>query len=196
MEESLRVALDANEPEHACRAYLNLAEHEIVDLRLGDAGRHVRRHGLRHPYALLADGRWREAADAWQAAGFPYEYAMELSESPDPDDHLTALATLDALGAAPLARRVRARLRDLGVARIPRGPASRTRGNPAGLTGRQAEVMHLLIQGMTNAEIADTLVLSVRTIDSHVAAVLGKLGSRTRKDVVTRAADLGITIRS
>jgi len=78
------------------------------------------------------------------------------------------------------------------VARIPRGPVSRTRGNPAGLTGRQAEVVRLLVQGMTNAEIADTLVLSVRTVDSHVAAVLDKLGGRTRKDVRSRAADLGM----
>jgi DNA-binding NarL/FixJ family response regulator len=45
---------------------------------------------------------------------------------------------------------------------------------------------------MTNAEIADHLVLSVRTVDSHVAAVLEKLGARTRRDAVARAADLGV----
>jgi DNA-binding CsgD family transcriptional regulator len=156
-------------------------------------GRPVRRHGLRHPYALLADGRWREAADVWHAAGFRYEYALALSESRDPADHLAALSTLDAIGAAPLARRIRAGLKTLGVSRIPRGPAPRTRGSPAGLTGRQTQVMWLLIEGLTNAEIADALVLSVRTVDSHVAAVLDKLGSRTRRDVAARAADLGLT---
>ncbi|WP_425438109.1 LuxR C-terminal-related transcriptional regulator [Nonomuraea fuscirosea] len=45
---------------------------------------------------------------------------------------------------------------------------------------------------MTNAEIAGQLVLSVRTVDSHVAAALAKLGARTRKEAVARARDLGV----
>jgi DNA-binding CsgD family transcriptional regulator len=45
---------------------------------------------------------------------------------------------------------------------------------------------------MTNAEIAGQLILSVRTVDSHVAAALEKLGSRTRREAVARAAGLGI----
>jgi DNA-binding CsgD family transcriptional regulator/tetratricopeptide (TPR) repeat protein len=160
--------------------------------RMGRAGRHVGGGGLPHPYALLADGRWREAAETWRAAGFRYEYAVALAESPDAGDQLAALAVLDALGAEPLARVVRARLRNLGVARIPRGPAAVTRGNPAGLTERQIEVVQLLAGGMTNAEIAEHLVISVRTVDSHVAAALGKLGTHSRRDAAVRAAELGI----
>lgn len=60
-----------------------------------------------HPYALAAAGRWREAAEIWLKAGCTYEYAAALAESTDPDDLRTALATLDALGAEPMARRVR-----------------------------------------------------------------------------------------
>jgi DNA-binding NarL/FixJ family response regulator len=45
---------------------------------------------------------------------------------------------------------------------------------------------------MTNAEIAARLVLSVRTVDSHVAAALNKLGTHTRTEAVRRAAELGI----
>jgi DNA-binding CsgD family transcriptional regulator len=160
--------------------------------RLGRAGRPVGGQGLSHPYALLADGRWRDAAETWRAAGCRYEHAAALAESPDTDDQLAALAILDALGAEPLARLVRARLKRLGVVRVPRGPAPATRVNPAGLTERQVEVVRLLAAGLTNAEIADRLVLSVRTVDSHVAAALAKLGTRTRKDAVARAADLGI----
>jgi DNA-binding CsgD family transcriptional regulator/tetratricopeptide (TPR) repeat protein len=172
--------------------------HGTVDVRaelaywLGRAGRPVGGQGLDHPYALQADGRWREAADVWLAAGCRYEYAAALAESPEAGDVLTALAELDALGAEPLARLVRARLRDLGVARIPRGPVPATRVNPAGLTERQLEVVRLVAEGLTNTEIAGRLVLSVRTVESHVAASLAKLGAPTRKDVAARAADLGL----
>jgi DNA-binding CsgD family transcriptional regulator len=177
--------------ELACRFG---TEHVVAELayRLGRAGRPVGGHGLAHPYALLADGRWQEAAERWRAAGCRYEHAAALAESPDSDDQLAALAMLDALGAEPLARLVRARLKRLGVARVPRGPAPTTRVNPAGLTERQVEVVRLLAAGLTNAEVAERLVLSVRTVDSHVAAALAKLGTRTRKDAVARAAELGI----
>jgi hypothetical protein len=72
-----------------------------------------------HPYAVLAAGRWREAAAAFQTAGCPYEHAAALAESRDPQQLLTALAMLDELGARPLATKVRRRLRALGVTRRP-----------------------------------------------------------------------------
>jgi DNA-binding CsgD family transcriptional regulator len=145
-----------------------------------------------HPYAVQAAGRWREAAAFWEAAGCPYEHAAALAQSPDPQQLLSALGTLDELGAKPLASSVRRRLRALGVTRIPRGPLTETRVNPAGLTARQVDVLRLLGEGYTNAEIASQLVISVRTVDSHVAAVLGKLGAATRRDAAARAADLGV----
>ena len=159
---------------------------------LTKAGQAVPPLASEHPYALQAAGRWREAAAAWQAAGYPYEHAAALAESPDPQDRLAALAELDALGAAPLARLVRAGLRRLGIAHVPRGPVGATRQNPAGLTERQVQVLRLLSQGCTNAEIADRLVISTRTVDSHVAAVLAKLGVATRRAAAARAADLGV----
>jgi DNA-binding CsgD family transcriptional regulator len=157
-------------------------------------GRPIRPDPPEHPYGLHATGRWREAAAAWQAAGCPYEYAAALAESPDPADLLAALRELDALGAEPLARRIRARLREAGIARVPRGPIRVTRHNPAGLTQRQLEVLQLLGQSLTNAEIAERLVLSVRTVDAHVAAVLAKLGLHSRREAAARAAELGVVI--
>ncbi|MBT2235063.1 AAA family ATPase [Nonomuraea sp. NEAU-A123] len=145
-----------------------------------------------HPYALLAAGRWRKAAEIWHAAGCRYEHALAQADSPQIGDQLAALAKLDALGAQPLARLVRAGLKRSGVTRIPRGPVPATRANPAGLTERQTQVVQLLAQGLTNAQIAGRLVLSVRTVESHVAAVLEKLGSRTREQAVARAAELGL----
>jgi DNA-binding NarL/FixJ family response regulator len=156
------------------------------------AGHDVAMVDGRHPYIHLAAGRWREAAARWEQAGCSYDRAVALSHSPAADDLVTALSLVDNLGALPLGRILRDRLRDLGVARIPRGPAPSTRDNPAGLTDRQVEVLRLLAAGLTNAEIAGRLVLSVRTVDTHVAAILGKLEAPTRRDAARRAADFGL----
>jgi DNA-binding CsgD family transcriptional regulator/tetratricopeptide (TPR) repeat protein len=159
---------------------------------LAKVGEPIAGPGSSHPYAPQAAGRWAEAAQAWAAAGCRYEHAAALADSPRPDDLLAALGPLDELAATPLATMVRGRLRALGVPRIPRGPLGETRANPAGLTPRQIDVLRLLGQGYTNAEIASQLVLSVRTVDSHVAAVLGKLGAPTRRAAAARAAELGV----
>ena len=145
-----------------------------------------------HPFAVQARGDWRHAAELWHKAGAPYHEAQALAESPDDSDLLAALAILDRIGAAPLARRVRADLRVRGVRSIPRGPSSLTRQNPEGLTDRQVGVLRLLAEGLTNAEIADRLVVSVRTVDSHVAAILSKLRVESRQDAVNAARDLGV----
>jgi DNA-binding CsgD family transcriptional regulator/tetratricopeptide (TPR) repeat protein len=168
-----------------------VAERAELAYWLGRAGHAVGGQGLDHPYAMLADGRWRAAAEVWRSAGCRYEHAAALAESPETVDQFAALAILDAIRAEPLARLVRARLKGLG-ARVPRGPAAATRTNQAGLTERQVEVVRLLAQGMTNAEIARHLVLSVRTVEHHVAAAMEKLGTRTRKEAVARAGNLAI----
>ena len=81
---------------------------------------------------------------------------------------------------------------DLGATRIPRGPRGETRVNPAGLTARQIDVLRLLGKGCTTAQIASQLVVSVRTVDSHVAAVLAKLGAARRREAAACAAELGV----
>jgi len=94
----------------------------------------------------------------------------------------------DGLGAAAASAWTRRRLRQLGVSAVPRGPRPATRSNPAGLTDRQVEILALLGDGRTNAEIAAKLVLSVRTVDHHVSAVLQKLGVTTRKQAAAAGA--------
>lgn len=159
---------------------------------LATAGESVPVPRTPNPYALQAAGRWREAADAWHALGCPYECAAARATSPDRSDLLRALADAEAMAAKPLAVLLRRRLRESGVARMPRGRSRSTTANPAGLTTRQVEVLRLLGEGLTNVEIADRLVLSVRTVDSHVAAILAKIGARTRREARTRAAELGV----
>jgi DNA-binding NarL/FixJ family response regulator len=60
--------------------------------------------------------------------------------------------------------------------------------DPAGLTDREVEVLELVAEGATNAEIAARLGLSVRTVDHHVSAILSKLGARSRREAVVNAA--------
>jgi DNA-binding CsgD family transcriptional regulator/tetratricopeptide (TPR) repeat protein len=134
------------------------------------------------PWAAGLRGDWRGAAESFGAVGDPYERALELGESGEVAPTVEALHTLEDLGAAAAAHLVRRRLRTLGVMRVPRRSAASTRANPAGLTDRQLDVHALLAKGLTNAEIAERLVLSVRTVDSHVAAILDKLGVRNRRD--------------
>jgi DNA-binding NarL/FixJ family response regulator len=57
-----------------------------------------------------------------------------------------------------------------------------TRSNPYGLTDRQLDILRRLARGHTNAQIAAELVLSVRTVDHHVSAVLSKLGVTSRSE--------------
>ncbi|HEX2372992.1 MAG TPA: AAA family ATPase [Actinomycetota bacterium] len=133
-------------------------------------------------FALGISGDWRGAADAWAALGAPYERALELASSGRPLELLEAVRALDRLGATAAGDLARRQLRRQGVTRLPPRPLPRTRANPAGLTDRQLEVLALLADGLTNAEIADRLVVSVRTVDHHVAAILAKLNVGSRRE--------------
>ncbi|WP_426592860.1 ATP-binding protein [Cellulomonas sp. McL0617] len=122
----------------------------------------------------------------------PYALALALADSPVPEDLRRAVSDLQRMGAVRASAAVGRRLRELGEGGIPRGPRSATRENPAQLTARELEVVGLLAQGLRNADIAEVLVLSTRTVDHHVAAVLRKLGVSTRAQAVLAASALGL----
>jgi DNA-binding CsgD family transcriptional regulator len=136
------------------------------------------------PYALQIRGDHRGAAGEWERLGIPYEAASCLSDADDPNDLREAYDRMLQLGALAVAHRVALKLRDRGGV-VPRGPRPTTRGNPARLTHREDEVAALLAQGLSNAEIAERLVLSRKTVGHHVSAVLGKLGVRRRGEVAS-----------
>lgn len=141
------------------------------------------------PHAAMVRRDWRGAADAFGEVGWTYDRALMLSLLDDEQALREALEIARGLGAEPLTRRAARRLRELGL-RVPRSPRETTRANSAGLTARQLEVLALLAEGLTNPEIAERLVVSPRTAEHHVAAVLRKLGAATRRDAVRRASEL------
>ena len=135
------------------------------------------------PFFLEVEGRYAEAADAWHELGCPFEEAVALTWTGDPEARKRALDLFTGIGAAPAARNLRGLLLEQGI-HVPtqRGPRATTAAHPAGLTAREAEVLDLLREGLTNAEIAQRLFLSSRTVDHHVSSILGKLGVDNRAE--------------
>jgi DNA-binding NarL/FixJ family response regulator len=71
-----------------------------------------------------------------------------------------------------------------------RGPATGPAAAP--LTERELDVLRLVASGANNAEIAESLYLSERTVKGHISAIFGKLGVRDRPAAIIRAYDAGI----
>lgn len=153
-----------------------------------------RRDGRRDP------GPWREAVAAWDEAPDPYRaaycrwrlaHALLATRAGRPE----ARRALDAASTAASRLGARPLLESIGTlaatARIRMGDESPDDG-PAGvaaelgLTHRELEIVPFLVAGRTNAEIAQALVISPRTVGVHVSRILRKLGAARR----TEAADL------
>jgi DNA-binding NarL/FixJ family response regulator len=84
-------------------------------------------------------------------------------------------------------------MRDLGIRGIPAGARTATKAHPRGLTAREQQILQLLSEGQSNEEISATLFISVRTVEHHVSAILGKLGVSTRHRAAKEARQLGLT---
>nr|WP_198950509.1 LuxR family transcriptional regulator [Kineosporia sp. A_224] len=141
---------------------------------------------LAPPYALEVAGRWVEAAQLWQELGCPHEHALALARSGERAPMTEAVERFDSLAATGAAARTRALLRASGWS-APRTPRARDRRHPDGLSARESQVLALLAEGLPDAAIAERLVLSRRTVEHHVAAVLRKLGVRSRREAASRA---------
>ena len=137
--------------------------------------------------AALRPRRRARAAAEWEAAGATFLAADALAASDDPDDMRDALAVFDRLGAERCAAVLRARMRERGTT-VP--PVARAAAGPGGLTARQREVLELVAEGLTNGQIAERLVISERTVDHHVAAVLRRLGVSGRAEAAAALAAL------
>ena len=115
--------------------------------------------------------------------GCPYDAALALLDAPDELALRRALDTCGSLGAVTTSRIIRQKMRSLGIRSIPAGQRAVTRENPLGLTQLEQEVLELLCEGRTNADIAAKLVISQKTVDHHVSSVLAQLGGSKRTEV-------------
>ncbi|MFI6596726.1 ATP-binding protein [Nonomuraea sp. NPDC050536] len=140
--------------------------------------------------AQAAAERFAAARAAFTAMPQPYAAARAGEAAADAllalDDRTAAAAALAeaaerfaALGATRDAARCRHALREYGVAT----PVNRRRGEGL-LSAREREVARLVALGRTNREIAEVLFLSRRTVETHVATLLRKLGVRSRTEIV------------
>lgn len=93
-----------------------------------------------------------------------------------------ALAGFEAAGADRMADLARASLRELG------DRSHIGRKGTGVLTDREVEILRLVARGLTNAEIADRLFISVKTAGNHVSNILSKVGARSRTEAAAFAA--------
>ena len=223
LDQAMSYADGTGEPQHIVSVRLARAEAFWLEGRLDEAAREARladdvsagtdmwdrgatavwlrrtgsdrgpRSTVAEPYQRELDADPPAAARLWQDLGSPYEAALALLASREEEALREALPILADLGATATVRLARQTMRTLGFRSIPAGPRTATRAHPLGLTRREHEVLDLLVDGRTNAEIAGQLFISAKTVDHHVSAVLAKLGVPDRNVAATHAARLGVT---
>ncbi len=108
-----------------------------------------------------------------------------------PADELVRAVRVVAAGDALLTPAVTRQLLDRVARRLP-APVGQAPAELAQLTEREREVLELLSRGMSNAEIAEALVVGEATVKTHVSNVLMKLGLRDRVQAVVLAYEIGL----
>ena len=160
-----------------------LALAQLANARLARAQGERAADRLTSALALLADGTRPHLA-----AEIHLELASEL-QAGDPAAAVTearaALAMFDRLGARRDADRAAALLRALGVNVRASGDDQRARDV---LSKREREVLDLVAEGLSNAQIGARLFISAKTAEHHVGSILTKLGLKTRAEAAAFAA--------
>jgi DNA-binding CsgD family transcriptional regulator len=117
------------------------------------------------------------SAAVLDSRGLRFEAAISRLHTGTVENVRQALTAFEAMGAARYADKARRALRGLGV----RVPSARRGGSSDGpLSRRELEVARLVAEGLTNAEIAQRLIVSPRTVESHLDHVYARLGLSSR----------------
>jgi DNA-binding NarL/FixJ family response regulator len=162
---------------------LELVAADVPHERLLDA---LRRH--RPAVAILNFGSLSSAAEVRELAqAAPGTRLVVLASRPTPAEsrQLLAFGATACLSKSTEARDVLhvIHLASRGLRVLPREEAAP--GGPDLLTAREADVLELLQNGLSNAEIAQALHVSVETVRTHARRVYRKLGVRTRRELVS-----------
>lgn len=138
--------------------------------------------------------------DEYAFAGLRAGASGFLLKDTRPAELADAIRTV-ASGEAVVSPRITRRMLEMFAGQLPstggQGAGEESPVDPGieSLTVREREVLELIAQGMSNAEIADHLVLSSTTIKTHVGNVLAKLEVRDRVQAVVRAYEAGLMRR-
>jgi DNA-binding NarL/FixJ family response regulator len=180
----------------SCEAEVLRAAAQLSRIQAGNRGQAWERTAAawQHAIALWTDvgcpqpaiyGRLRAVEAMLAASGRTQAAAAALR---------AARADADRLGAALLRDEIDGLARRVRIDPSPEAERTPRPELPLGLTRRELQTLELLSQGLTNREIADKLVISVRTVDVHVSRIIGKLGAGNRTEAVAAAHRLGLTV--
>jgi DNA-binding CsgD family transcriptional regulator len=167
-----RAAEDSGHPMIA--AYARLAEGQVAAARGEPAAEALERAADRF-------GKLQIPLGAARARLLLAEALRDDQPSMALEEARAALEALESLGSAREADRAAALIRELG------GPARTGPKNLGTLTGREREVLVLVGEGLSNAEIAARLFISTKTAEHHVSNILAKLHVRTRTEAAALA---------
>ena len=179
-QEALTLAADPSQPLAALRAHRALGELMLMNGDAKEAGKHLDQafrivQVCNAPYEL-ALVRAAQLEQMNQAAGGKLD-----------DEILTEVRSIaERLEARPLMERIDA------LAAKPAEPEKKKDADTLGLTPRQLEVLQLLARGMTDAEIAEALFISPRTVHGHLNTIYSKLDVDSRTAAVARAYAAGV----
>jgi DNA-binding CsgD family transcriptional regulator/tetratricopeptide (TPR) repeat protein len=128
------------------------------------------------------------AAIPFEAARARMEWAEVRADASAAPAAIESLGEFRRLGARRHVERAASLLRALGV----RPPGPRRLANATGLSPRELEVVRLVAEDLTSAEIAERLVISPRTVTTHLDRIYNRLGIRSRTALVRYALEAGL----